>query len=1208
MSDRHGIPATGLTVVVEPEEPNLDIIFVHGFTGHPERTWTHKRGDLQHHGTHNSEERPSKIRRIGTFSMSHPDGVPSTVYWPRDLVPLSFPTARVLTYGYDTRIRHKFGSAASKSTVYDIAGDFLVALEAERRGQPSRPVIFVAHSLGGIIVKEMLRRSSACHRNHTILQSISDSTTGIMFFGTPHGGADPRGLVHHILEKIVRAVGFSVNEQIVNALLPTAERLRELRDDFGPIARQKQWVVHSFQEQLGVTALAGCKVVEDTSSCLNLPESEITEHLGRNHMDMCRFTGPKDVEYKKVVSALQRIATSSLSSQPERQEVSSLSDDEKTMLLGSLSFNQIDARRTTIKKAHAKTCEWLLKCSEYLNWLDIGKAKEHNGLLWMKGKPGAGKSTLMKFAYANASKTMKNKIIISFFFNARGEELEKSTIGTYRSLLLQLLERIPDLQRIFELLGLSKSTINPDYEWSIEPLKMLLEQAVMGLKENSVVCFIDALDECEERQIRDLVSFFEHLSELADSAGIQLRICFSSRHYPFITVKKGLSLLLEGQEGHNQDITNYLNRELKIGIGKTAVQIRTELQEKSSGVFLWVVLVVEILNKEYDDGRIHALRRRLREIPSSLHDLFRDALTRDCNNREELVLCIQWVLFARQPLSPEQLYLAIMSGIDTGIMSWDTNEITADVIRKFVLSSSKGLAEVTRSKAPTVQFIHESVKDFLLKENGLGNIWPSLGCNFAGQSHDKLKCCCRNYLNADVSTSSKYDEILLAAPSPGDGGLLETTNAAFPFLKYAVSNVLYHADQAAGDGVVQSDFIDAFPQTDWIKLNNLFERHQIRRYTQNASLLYILAENNLSNLIRIHPSVSSYLTLEDERRDLKFPKRRSVASYLAEAGDSKTLAVLLQRNQVWADRKDPRGRTPLSLAAENGHEAVVELLLSRDDVGTNPTGRYETSPLSWAAEQGHKAVVELLLSRADINVDFTDNYKSSPLLYAAKNGHEAVVELLMARDDVNVNLRGLNGCTPLYWAAQNGHKAVVELLILKDDVDTNLGDVICETPLLCASRNDHTAIVRLLLTQEGIDINSRGSGGYTPLLWAAQRRHAAVVELLIARDDLDMNPRNSMGYTPLLLACYEGRAAIVRLLLTRDDININARDNFGDTSLSLACQNGYSDVVELLLSRSDIEPSLGHGNGHKLLRIASERGHQQVLKLLQDHIAPDLYL
>jgi hypothetical protein len=96
------------------------------------------------------------------------------------------------------------------------------------------------------------------NQNH--LRRIYDSTCGILFFGTPHGGADPRGPIQRIAESVIRNIGFSVNEQSVNALLPSSERLRELRDVFGPMARERNWIIYSFQEQYGLKALNDNKV------------------------------------------------------------------------------------------------------------------------------------------------------------------------------------------------------------------------------------------------------------------------------------------------------------------------------------------------------------------------------------------------------------------------------------------------------------------------------------------------------------------------------------------------------------------------------------------------------------------------------------------------------------------------------------------------------------------------------------------------------------------------------------------------------------------------------------------------------------------------------------------------------------------------------------------------------------------------------------
>lgn len=133
---------------------------------------------------------------------------------------------------------------------------------------------------------------------------------------------------------------------------------------------------------------------------------------------------------------------------PEMSSI--LGDDHRQILMESLRYHAIDSRYATIKTAHTRTCRWLLKKLEYQDWLDINKTPDHHGFLWIRGKPGSGKSTLMKFAVGNVRKAVSETVVISFFFNARGEDLEKSTLGLYQSLLFQILKAIPDLQTILD--------------------------------------------------------------------------------------------------------------------------------------------------------------------------------------------------------------------------------------------------------------------------------------------------------------------------------------------------------------------------------------------------------------------------------------------------------------------------------------------------------------------------------------------------------------------------------------------------------------------------------------------------------------------------------------------------------------------------------------------------------------------------------------
>jgi ankyrin repeat protein len=977
---------------------------------------------------------------------------------------------------------------------------------------------------------------------------------------------------------------------------------------------------------------------------------EISQHIGQNHMDMCRFAGLNDVEYKKVAAALHRM-TRIVSKQSKRAEILSLSEEQRQTLVDSMRFDQIDARQMTIKRAHAKTCEWLLKKSEYLDWLDAAKLHEHYGFLWIKGKPGTGKSTMMKFALNNSRKTMKDRIIVSFFFNARGADLERTTIGMYRSLLVQLLERLPELQCVFEYLGFTWNN-SRHYEWSVELLNDLFEQAIQLLGQSSVVCFIDALDECNERQVRDLVAFFQHLGELTVLAGIRFQVCFSSRHYPHITISKGLSLVLEGQEGHIQDITSYIDSSLRIGHSKLAEQIRIELQEKASGVFMWVVLVVDILNKEHDSGRMHELRQRLQDIPGDLHELFRDILTRDCYHKNELLLCIQWLLFARRPLKPEELYFAILSGIKPQTPSrWDSDEIATDTIKRFILNSSKGLAEITKSKTPSVQFIHESVRDFLLKENGLRAVWSDLGSNFQGQSHERLKQGCLNYVIIDIATHLYIGTPLPRASSPEAAVLRQSAAKAFPFLQYAVQNVLYHADTAERDGVSQKDFVPSFPLVDWINLDNLFERHEIRRHTLNASLLYILAEGNMPNLIRVHPSNLSCFEVEDERyglpifaalatrsdeavqvlletqveiqpltsplhdlckqycqdrnkranfgRNFTFPRQKGVLSCVADLGDEVLLAFLLNSANVDADSKDQQGRTPLSRAAEKGYESVVRLLLITERVDADSKDQQGRTPLSWAIEEGHEGVAKLLLTTERINADLKDQQGRTPLSRAAEKGYESVVRLLLITERVDADSKDQQGQTPLSRAAEKGHEGVVKLLFATKRVDADSKDQQGRTPLWYAAANGREAVVQLLLEHKA-DADSKDQQGRTPLSRAAEKGYESIIKLLLITERINADLKDQQGRTPLSRAAEKGHEGIVKLLFATKRVDANTEDNDSRTPLCYAAANGREAVVQLLLEHKANADAKDRHVRTPLL-YAAANGCEAVVQLLLEH-------
>ncbi|GFF52755.1 ankyrin repeat and protein kinase domain-containing protein 1 [Aspergillus udagawae] len=609
--------------------------------------------------------------------------------------------------------------------------------------------------------------------------------------------------------------------------------------------------------------------------------------------------------------------------------------EHRQRLLGSLRFEQMDSRESTVRTALAKICRWFLSHPDYQAWLSPENLTQHHGFLWISGKPGTGKSTIMKFAYS----------------------------------------RYPDLQVVLDDPDINSQSQNRCP--SLDVLKGLFRSAVSALGQRSFTCFVDALDECDEQQVINMVQYFKDMAEQSTNNGILLRICFSSQHYPYIAIRRGIRLTLEDQTGHGEDLATYVASRLQIKDPVLLEDLQTQLLRKAAGVFMWVILVVDILNKEYRHNGL-TLRKRLAELPSNLSELFKDTLRRDKENMAGLRLCILWILLAKRPLQPQEFYHALWSGL---ALEGEADEQIPDVgvpgashshnrFNRCVISNSKGLAEVTKSKQPTVQFIHESVRDFLVKERRLSELWPDLGFEWESSSHETLKKCCDSYLNhTSVRISNEY-----------------------PFLEYASQHVLYHANTAAR-AVPQDEFLSSFPMFHWISVNNLFEKFKVREYSSDASLFYILADKEFPELIRTRLKKDPHIHVPGERyryplfaalangdkdvvaavlnspssacsevdtdglnyrRDLKQYAKRTPLSWAAQEGRIGIIKLLLQTETI-VDDMDAKGRTPLSRASENGHEAVAELLIDRG-ADVNASNYYEWTPLSQAIVGGHKEI------------------------------------------------------------------------------------------------------------------------------------------------------------------------------------------------------------------------------------------------------------
>ncbi|KAH8130302.1 hypothetical protein LI328DRAFT_162313 [Trichoderma asperelloides] len=719
------------------------------------------------------------------------------------------------------------------------------------------------------------------------------------------------------------------------------------------------------------------------------------------------------------------------------------SDNQKQALLKSLKFDNYNKRYDNIQAAHAETCKWLQESAEYITWLDPNKINDHHGFLCIRGKPGAGKSTIMKYALVTARETMGDRILLSFFFNARGGDLEKSTLGMYRSLLLQLLEQLPAL---LDSLDLSKFTACHDegYRWHIEPLKSLFRQAIENIQTSKVVCFIDALNECDDDQARDTLSFFEYLAGLATSKGISFL----------------LTIVLETRI--HQDIHKYVRSELKIGQSDIANPIRANLAKRSWGLFMW----------EYDMGRIYNLHTRYLELPGDLRELFKDILARNSDRKSiETLRCFQWLLFSRELLRPEQVA---------------PSQISKPDMLRFILNSSLGLAEIGTSSG--------SMGDFLLGEDGLKEIWPDQGDNIPGRSHEYLKECCLKcikigsfYASQSLKQTNYTSETIAS--------IQLWASDSFPILGYAVGNVLYHANEAQKYGISQAEFLKEFKLGPWVILRSIFE---VWAHSPNTRLLYTLAELNTSYLIGCHPSKLAFSEVGDEyfgtplfaalangtqaeiipefrnlyeeycrksldlshfRQDFIFSRFKNILSHFTHPDEGNKIlqdvAIQLIKAGAKIEARDGQDYTPLMLAVTEGRKNMA-----MDDNGM--------TPLMLAMENHRTDLVTQLLEKG-CNFETRDAKGMTPLMYAVRLGSRNVVRLLLEKG-ASMEATDKSGKTLLIWAVISGHKDLV---------------------------------IRLL--EKGSDIEARDKAGQTPLMWAIRKRNQALIrEKIMAKRELTL--------------------------------------------------------------------------------------------------------
>lgn len=448
--------------------------------------------------------------------------------------------------------------------------------------------------------------------------------------------------------------------------------------------------------------------------------------------------------------------------------------------LQDLSFPEMNDRFYDITKPSFTTCTWLLEHKIYSLWLT-----QSPNLLRIKGKPGSGKSTLMRFAVEDkscASTTSKKPIVARYFFHARGTELQKTSSGMYRSLLHQLLLQVPSLRPDFRKFFREKARTHKTWNWHINELQQLLTDNIQQTIKNSpVFLYIDALDECDPKEEKNLTSYLQNLTMQTS-----VKICFSCRHYPNIRlITKFSEICVEAE--NMKDIATYVETTFENNCWNdvsdvnliNVQEIKEDILNRSSEIFLWVYLIFMIIDKLIKKSTPwKAIQRKIREVPRDLTDLYTYILASlDEEDLPTTRILMRWIRFVKRPLTSNELRIAM--AFDTSepylsLKSWresDEYHENDSHWKERIRYLSGGLAEVVARDRfqggwrshdglgqfiyESVQFIHESVNDYFLKE-GISLLDTKQSGSIIGQCHNQIAKSCIYFLKCQENRTGSY--------------------------------------------------------------------------------------------------------------------------------------------------------------------------------------------------------------------------------------------------------------------------------------------------------------------------------------------------------------------------------------------------------------------------------------------------------------------
>ncbi|KAK1773860.1 hypothetical protein QBC45DRAFT_62980 [Copromyces sp. CBS 386.78] len=836
--------------------------------------------------------------------------------------------------------------------------------------------------------------------------------------------------------------------------------------------------------------------------------------------------------------------------------------------------NYLRDHQRILQKRAANSGEWVFASPGYRAWHKSNISGSR--VLYVHGKPGGGKSTLMSTVIEKLLDSKPAGVAVAFFYFRHSQDNENTSRGTFdnllRALLYQLIDQNPDLtDSITNMSGNDRLRLD-----STSVLQDLVRKAV-GTHMTYLV--LDGLDECQSDEERNIIEWL--LGLVQSVLGLRVMLAGQRDNVTDRLLSSQPSISLDTATEHHHDITEYCQ--------KVAEEIRRDFNAEPSlkntiaklvsdgakGMFLYAKVVLQHLLAQ---PSVEHLEKELKPevFPDNLEEAYKKVDERVFEKSARVRRAIaseilSYVIGCKRTLFWREIQAFFCINASEGEAVYKRCIVVSykELCSSFLDSNSAN--KNYNGPEDEIVLVHETAREFLIRKNRVNIHEQQL----------KLSAFCFKYLTSPPFTLGVSEEDVL----------LHAKNGYYALQDYTVQ---YWFDHLL-DCVKSLD-----PMSSGNKCQEIFNLALVflKSYGDREKMAELLQAGTYAQLAE---AIKKHLPTHGRERNSYFSIDIRTESLRQKIAQLDFEAFTVEKQRVFVNLHGPKTSYKcskpwcdffkgdlMSQADRQKHidqhefpyRCAYEDCIVGFKLGFSTEDDLQKHNGKWHAQEDDANTFPKL----DLSSSFSGNSNETILPEACKRGDIERVKQLLEIDGTEKEVdrpcrstwRGRYSEYPLSLAAGMGHKEICALLI-SNGASINIGYGV---PLKKAAKYGHLEVCEFL-TSNGADVNiSRRPDGFRPLHIAALRGHLEICKLLMQRG-ANINSKEGRGrMTPLHAAVEKGNIDIITLLLHQDGIETNTTFNGQGTPAQMAAAAGRTQALRIMKSSGKVDMDVG------LLRLA----------------------